>query len=505
MMARDADEEEQATKPSPGFYENKFLFEQIEGQQFVSNSLRPSETSKPKTSPSITLDGTTYTPLQNCPWPLAKEAVIYDNIKSLWKETRSFIYEHLFLPEEALYDVATAWVTSTWIREVWSVVPYLFFYGPVASGKTRGLETLQRISYRGILASNISAAAIYRVNHEWHPTLFLDETEIYSKENKAEIIGLLNSGYRKGQYTVRCKPTDHGQELEVLDVFGFKALAGTKGLANALESRSIMIRMLKRRRATKRFIDEKWATELRGKLLMLRLNTLGAHAFGDLSDLCDYFTKGVPQLNVSDGRLEELFSCLLAVSNDGRESIAAYAHELEEIRHFEEKASDEAEIVEILSENEAIMNEKSIALTKDIAEIFNQNRPEREKYKTSSIGWIIRELGFNKVHTKTGKGWLINKDRLKYWQQIYQIDEASPEKGQKGHNSHQAELPSVQSALEFVRRRFIEGTQEEWTRLAVEAGLTEKEAEALFESLKGTELFWRDREDGSPVWRWVNA
>jgi len=164
-----------------------------------------------------------------------------------------------------------------------------------------------------------------------------------------------------------------------------------------------MIRMLRRRRTVKRFIDEKWATELRGKLLMLRLNTLGAHAFGDLCDLFDYFTKDISQLKVSDGRLGELFTCLLAVSNDGRESIAAYARELEEIRQFEEKASDEAEIVEILSENEAIMNEKSIVLTKDIAEIFNRNRPEREKYKTNNVGWIIRELGFNKVHTRDGK------------------------------------------------------------------------------------------------------
>lgn len=505
MMTKDADEDEQPTKFSPGFYKNKFLFEQIDGQQFVSNSLSPSETSKPKTTDNITIDGVTYTPLQNCPWPLAKDAVIYDDLKTLWKETRSFIYEHLFLPEEALYDVATAWVTSTWIHEVWPVVPYIFFYGPVASGKTRGLETLQRISYRGILASNISAAAIYRTIQEWHPILFLDETEIYSKENKAEIIGLLNSGYRRGQYAIRSKSTDHGQELEILDVFGFKALAGTKGLANALESRSIMVRMLKRRRIVKRFIDEKWATELRGKLLMLRLNTLGAHAFGDLCDLFDYFTKEIPPLKVSDGRLEELFTCLLAVNNDGRENIAVYARELEEIRQFEEKASDEAEIVEILSENEAIMNEKSVALTKDIAEIFNRNRPEREKYKTSSIGWIIRELGFNKVHTKEGKGWLINKDRLKYWQQIYQIDEAFPEKGQKGHFGHQPQQASVQGAFEFVRNRFVEGTQEEWIKFAVEAGLTPNEAEALFERLKGEELFWYDREDGATVWRWSTA
>ena len=97
------------------------------------------------------------------------------------------------------------------------------------------------------------------------------------------------------------------------------------------------------------------------------------------------------------------------------------------------------------------MNEKSIVLTKDIAEIFNRNRPEREKYKTTSVGWIIRELGFNKVHTRDGKGWLINKDRLKYWQQIYQIEETSIEKGQKGQKGHQP-----QPAFSSERSRICE-------------------------------------------------
>jgi hypothetical protein len=72
--------------------------------------------------------------------------------------------------------------------------------------------------------------------------------------------------------------------------------------------------------------------------------------------------------------------------------------------------------------------------------------------------------------------------------------------GKKDSNS-----VTVQEALEFVRSRFVEGTQEEWIGLAVGAGLPEKEAEALFENLKGAEVFWFDRpSDGKTVWRWVH-
>jgi energy-coupling factor transporter ATP-binding protein EcfA2 len=77
----------------------------------------------------------------------------------------------------------------------------------------------------------------------------------------------------------------------------------------------------------------------------------------------------------------------------------------------------------------------------------------------------------------------------------------TPQKLGKLSNS----VTSVQEALEFVRNRFVEGTQEEWAAFAVEAGLPEKESEALFESLKGSELFWLDRLDGKTVWRWVSA
>jgi len=72
--------------------------------------------------------------------------------------------------------------------------------------------------------------------------------------------------------------------------------------------------------------------------------------------------------------------------------------------------------------------------------------------------------------------------------------------GKKESNS----ATSIQQVLEFVRSRFVEGTEEEWISFAVEAGLSKKDAESLFESLKGKDLFWFNRpSDGKTVWRWV--
>lgn len=65
--------------------------------------------------------------------------------------------------------------------------------------------------------------------------------------------------------------------------------------------------------------------------------------------------------------------------------------------------------------------------------------------------------------------------------------------------------PSVQEVLEFVRARFVEGTEEEWLCLALEAGCPEEDARALLERLKAEALFWHDTPDGKTVWRWVTS
>lgn len=86
----------------------------------------------------------------------------------------------------------------------------------------------------------------------------------------------------------------------------------------------------------------------------------------------------------------------------------------------------------------------------------NSNRSEKEKGKTNSVGWKLRALGFIKVNTGQGKGWLVDRNRLKYLEQIYEAQETSPEKGEKGQegNSEEKEQPffNITVANLFVLR-----------------------------------------------------
>ena len=415
------------------------IFEQLKDGKFIYGIAKkklptePNETYEESIAEHIARAMGNCVPIDKAPWHLVEKPLPNTSESELWTEVKAFIYEHLFLPDENLYDVLTAWIFSSWIPEVWSVVPYVFFYGPVSSGKTRGLEVLHRLSYRAILSSNISSAALFRACEAWKPTLILDETEIYNRQEKSEVIGLLNSGYRRGQFAIRVKITERGELLECFDVFGFKALAGTEGLAKTLESRSIMIRMLKNRRRVQLHINEKKAEELRAKLLSWRFKVLTS---GELCEVCEGFSKRIGQLNFDSGRLEELFQCLLAVANDGRENILRYAEKMVELRQFEEMTSYEADVIEAMLDD-SLEIENCIILTKDIAEKVNANRLEKERLKTSHVGWIIRRLGFDPRHTRRGNGWHYDKERIAYLKTIY-LGDTIVKKGSQGSQGSQS-------------------------------------------------------------------
>lgn len=429
------DEEEEDPKiSSPGFCRHGFVFEQVKNGRFAQGETVD-------LSAEYTIRENTYQPLKRCPWPLAADAVNYGSLSDLWRAIRAFIHEHLFLPEDALYDVVTAWVMATWTPEIWNAVPYLFFYGPPATGKTRGEEVLHRLCYRGVLASNISSAALFRLCDKYHPTLLLDETEIYNKDMRREVTGLLNCGYRRGQFAWRVRLTDGRGELEPFDTFGFKGLAGTRQLAETLTSRCIPIRMLRARRKVRLTIDEKKATELRGKLLSLRIATLTS---GELGELSEQFIGRVPNLNIEDGRLIELFTPLLAVSNEGHEAILGYAHREDERRRAEEKATEEAEMIRILVKYD-LTNERGIVLTKKIVEKFNEHRADRDKTSSRFLGYLMHRLGFLKVHTRKGNGWQIDQERLQYYAEIYGVGDTFLRSPHGVHRVHtkQGELGST--------------------------------------------------------------
>lgn len=341
-----------------------------------------------------------YSPYRKVPWRLATEPTEYSDLQVIWKEARQCIYEHLDLSEDHEYDVLTAWTFATWLLEKWQSVPYLFFFGAYETGKTRALEILSRLSSRGWLALYITPANLYRPLQDWKPTLFLDEAEVYG--DMKDILALLNGSYRRGQLVPRQVEAGKSYETEFFDCFGFKAIAGTKKLAQTLASRCIVFRMTKATRKVKLFIDEKQCDALRNKLLKWRFDALlsegseRSEAFPDAEALAE---------EIGSGRLTELFYPLinLTPTNELKEQLKQTAKEIAQERIEELSLSTEAVVLSaILKAKQDGRIDKGRIFIQNIAEIINEQRPVREQWTNRFVSSICSRLGFKRVRTGSG-------------------------------------------------------------------------------------------------------
>jgi hypothetical protein len=372
---------------SPGEDLKDVIFEQIKTGEYVTLDKKTGTVSK---RTFIIAEGKTYTPIDPSPWPLTNEPQSYESLEKLWDEIKQFIYDHVDVSEG--YELLTAWALASWVPEKWRSVPYLFFYGPAGSGKTWALEVLASICLRGLLSPSVTPAVLFRLCDTWRPTVFLDETEIYLKEEKAAILHLLNAGYRKGQYTIRTGEPDKTGErkLQFFKVFGFKAMAGTKEFAETLKSRSIVFNMSKATRPVKMEIDPERAEQLRSKLLMYRFNQLLGKEVSE--------NYRFPEGSHISGRVKELFIPLITVApEDVKQQIIESAEDTMKSREQEEQASIEAIVFNAVVEAYKEHGKERKVSIQDIANCANFSLPEREQLSSQTVGYITSRLGFKKA------------------------------------------------------------------------------------------------------------
>lgn len=420
---RTKDEDENQIITSPGMATSDIIFEQAHNEE-NGNHYIIWDRKKQKIEPSseiwrtYTIEETDYYPLLKLPWPSITDCSNYESIEKLYTELKKFIIEHLDVPNERYYDVYTCFILASWRAEDFKIVPYIFFLGPMASGKTRGLECLNQLCYRPIFAASISAASLFRVLEAWHPTLLLDETEIYNKENMAEVLSLLNSGYRRGQCALRVKGTEQGNpEIANFDVFGFKALAGTQELADTLQSRCIITAMSKAVRRLNIFVDEAKAQQLRNKLLLYRFLNLGT---ADDNMIVTFLQENQGFRNA---RVIELFISLLQVAptQQIKDNLLELMKQITQSRLDAEQASIEARIFESIIKCESKVNCGKIS-TQVITEFFNEGQSEKDKVTSRFVGRRVAALGFEKcrVGDKGQAGFyyaaeLINRLKARYF------------------------------------------------------------------------------------------
>lgn len=199
--------------------------------------------------------------------------------EQLISEVRKFI--HCYVDVPPIYEnICVYYVLMSWVFDCFNEIPYLRLRGDFGSGKTRFLQTIGSICYRGIFASGASSISpIFHILDSIGGTLLFDEADFRFSDEKSDITKMLNNGNAKGLSLLRSKAVKDGQfEPYSFKIFAPKILTTRKNYSDdALESRLITLNTAGR--SVREDIPStlpksfgKQALSLRNKLLAFRLN-----------------------------------------------------------------------------------------------------------------------------------------------------------------------------------------------------------------------------------------
>lgn len=103
------------------------------------------------------------------------------NGSDLLNDVLAVLQKHAIADIETLH-AASLWVCMTWLTDYATVLPLAMITAPEKGcGKTTLLSAMSKMSFKPIQASNITAAASFRLIDAVQPTLFIDEADTFLK------------------------------------------------------------------------------------------------------------------------------------------------------------------------------------------------------------------------------------------------------------------------------------------------------------------------------------
>jgi hypothetical protein len=282
-----------------------------------------------------------YRPYHTFPYPLADAPKAIGPDPSLWLETKEFIRSYFDHLDERVYDLMTAAVAwSYFYRDIGVSTPYILFLGPWRSGKTRALEVLESLCYKGVRVVDPSEASLFRSIELLRPTLLIDESQIVDQNVRA----VMASGYRYGSKIMRVldPEADGFDGIKFYDTFAFIIYASREEPPSDILSRTVVVHCEKNLRPTLKRIDEARALDLRTRWLAQKLYYRGK------------VEVSFEEFQSADGRLQELFSPLIVMARtfggeEAAKAVENYGRSTEVELSAYESSTPEAELVEAVA------------------------------------------------------------------------------------------------------------------------------------------------------------
>lgn len=358
---------------------------------------------------------------------LANSAEEYGTQADLFELVRVFVSDYVQIENKNFLSVLAFYAFLTWIYDKFNTVPYLRVIGDYGTGKSRLLQVLQSIAYRGLLVGgSLTAAPIYRVIEQCGITLVIDEADFSDSDLQSDITQILNSGYTRNFGVLRTERSHAGPfEVDYYDTYGPKILASRRRFKDqALESRCFSYTMMPQQVNPKipLILDDEFFTRaqtLRNKLLLWRFRHW-PHAQID------------PRLRFAnlDSRLNQIVLPLLSIADDNAmrslilEEIRSYQTLLQAERRESLEGTVALALLGLLTRNTGTRLDGRV-MVKEVAERINvMQEGSGVKVNNRDISSVIRNTLNLKTYLGNGVTWVRvepkDKERL---QRRYATDE----------------------------------------------------------------------------------
>jgi hypothetical protein len=173
---------------------------------------------------------------------------------ALFEAIYKFLGRFIIYPSEHARVAHVLWIAHTHLMDCWDSTPRLAALSKEPqSGKSRLLEITELLVPRPVSSVNASAAYIVRKISDpaGRPTILYDEIDTIfgkkPKEGSEEIRGVINAGHRPGATVGRCTFGNGAVGTEDLEAYAAVALGGLGWLPDTIMTRSVIIRMRRRK------------------------------------------------------------------------------------------------------------------------------------------------------------------------------------------------------------------------------------------------------------------
>ena len=335
------------------------------------------------------------------------------NPVEVYLETERLLDKYVDFRENGTNDVLALWAMGTYLYPLFEAFPYVALQGPKGSGKTKTLDVMAKLAFNARISSSMSPASLFRVVQATRGMLGIDEAERLSSSKDpvaADLRLLLNAGYKRGSPAIRCEGDDH--RVVEFEVYGPKMIASIRGLEGVLESRCILISMLRTAGAKGNLVVSESGEDWGGARHGLYCFALQHH-----SEVRDRYlgSAGVDKLT---NRQAELWRPLLAIAchldDCGAEGL------LKLVQDYARRKAKQAEIANLDDWRTALVLAlhkltgvgETCVMPKQVKNAMEgfMDTDDHDKVTSQWVGYRLREFGLQRERTRKGSVYLITQE-----------------------------------------------------------------------------------------------